>query len=77
MKQKFEGYRFEDYDYNGWVYNLKPGKYNIIVATGPTDDTTACTDTNFLLRVRGPAMNGKSLYKLEETEILPPKSPSR
>ena len=69
MQQKFKGYRFEDYDYNGWVYNLAPGKYTIIVATGPTDEENVA-DTNFLLRIRGPAHEGKPIYKLERAHCI-------
>ena len=62
---EFKGYKFEQYDYNGWVYNLMPGKYYIVLATSPIGKT-AVKDTQFMFRIRGPAQNGQPLYKWEE-----------
>lgn len=61
----FKGYKFEQYDYNGWVYHLMPGKYNIVLATSPFTNVKV-NDTNFLFRMRGPAENGKPLYEFQE-----------
>lgn len=58
-------YLFEQYDYNGWVYNLEPGRYNIVLASSPVDNN-AVAATNFLLRIRGPGINGKPDYKFTQ-----------
>jgi hypothetical protein len=60
---EFKGYRFEEYDYNGWVYDLSPGKYVISLATSPNG--APANPNDFMLRVRGPAKNNQPLFTLE------------
>lgn len=61
---EFKGYKFEQYDYNGWVYNLMPGDYTIVLATAPVGKVKV-NDTNFIFRIRGPAENGWPLYDFQ------------
>ena len=62
---EFKGYRFEQFDYNGWVYELPPGKYHIVLVSSPVDNNSV-SPTKFVFRIRGPARGGKPLYKFSQ-----------
>ena len=48
-----KGYRFEKYNFNGWVYHLEKGTYNIIVGSCPDSKYAKNIEPcDFLLRVR-------------------------
>jgi len=50
---EFKGYKYGQFDYNGWVYELKSGQYDVTLASSPLDDIRP-EPTKFLLRMRGP-----------------------
>ena len=53
---EFKGYRFENYDYNGWVYDFaEPGEFVIVLASCPArnaDQSGQVDDCNFVFRAR-------------------------
>ena len=54
-ENEFKGYRFENYDFNGWVYDFTEGEYVIVVASCPNrnaDSTARVPDCDFLFRAR-------------------------
>ena len=51
----FKGFRFEYYDYNGWVYELPAGKYKLILCSSLVDNKPVSKpETKFIFRCRGP-----------------------
>ena len=50
-----KGYRFENYDFNGWVYDFEPGEYVIVLASCPArsaGSSDPVADCNFVFRAR-------------------------
>ena len=50
-----KGYSFENYNFNGWVYNFEEGDYTIVIGSCPAlaqSSSKRIDDCDFLFRVR-------------------------
>ena len=53
-ENEFKGYRFENYDFNGWVYDMEPGNYILVMGSSPVvDKKSNIAATKYVLRCRG------------------------
>merc|ERR1711935_65420 len=66
-ENEFKGYRFENYDFNGWVYDFVPGEYVIVLASCPSRSCGSIdqvADCNYVFRARSQHGRQQAAFEL-------------